>query len=221
LPLAVVNTEWEKYRTRLPIIASANRAVLLVILSLSLLGAMPATTSAADLYIYLTPSGERVVTNRPVNLPGYTLEYSGLNARNAGQRLRDPDGLRGRAEIEQHISTAASQYQLDANLIRAVIRQESNFQVNARSPKGAMGLMQLMPATAAQYQVRNITDPRENIHAGSAHLKYLLQRYRNLDLALAAYNAGETAVARYRGIPPFAETEAYVVAVKRWYQDYQ
>lgn len=182
---------------------------------------LPAISLAAELYIYLTPAGERVVTNRPVSLPGYVLEYSGLNARNAGQRLRDPNGLQGRAAIEQHINTAASQYQLDANLIRAVIRQESNFQINARSHKGAMGLMQLMPATAAHYRVRNITDPRENIHAGSAHLKYLLQRYRDLDLALAAYNAGETAVARYQGIPPYPETEAYVSAVKRWYRGYQ
>ncbi|HET8904013.1 MAG TPA: lytic transglycosylase domain-containing protein [Saccharospirillum sp.] len=190
-------------------------------LALLLLLAVATTARAADLYIYLTPSGDRVVTNRPVSLPGYVLEHSGLNARNAGQRLRDPGGLRGRAEIEQHINTAASQYQLDADLIRAVIRQESNFQVNARSHKGAMGLMQLMPATAAQYQVSNITDPRENIHAGTAHLKYLLQRYRNLDLALAAYNAGETAVARYQGIPPYPETQAYVSAVKRWYRGYQ
>lgn len=191
------------------------------LLALLLLLAVATTARAADLYIYLTPSGDRVVTNRPVSLPGYVLEHSGLNARNAGQRLRDPGGLRGRAEIEQHINTAASQYQLDADLIRAVIRQESNFQVNARSHKGAMGLMQLMPATAAQYQVSNITDPRENIHAGTAHLKYLLQRYRNLDLALAAYNAGETAVARYQGIPPYPETQAYVSAVKRWYRGYQ
>lgn len=183
------------------------------------LASLPAI--AAELYIYLTPSGERVVTNRPVSLPGFVLEHSGLTARNAGQRLRDPDGLRGRAEIEQHINTAASQYQLDADLIRAVIRQESNFQVNARSHKGAMGLMQLMPATAAQYRVRNITDPRENIHAGTAHLKYLMQRYRDLDLALAAYNAGETAVARYQGIPPYPETQQYVAAVKRWYRSYQ
>lgn len=191
------------------------------LLAFLLLVVLAATARAADLYIYLTPAGERVVTNRPVSLPGYVLEHSGLTARNAGQRLRDPDGLRGRAVIEQHINTAASQYQLDADLIRAVIRQESNFQINARSHKGAMGLMQLMPATAAQYRVRNITDPRENIHAGTAHLKYLLQRYRDLDLALAAYNAGETAVARYQGIPPYPETQAYVSAVRRWYRGYQ
>lgn len=100
--------------------------------ALLLLVILATTARAADLYIYLTPSGDRVVTNRPVSLPGYVLEHSGLNARNAGQQLRDPDGLRGRAEIEQHINTAASQYQLDADLIRAVIRQESNFQINAR-----------------------------------------------------------------------------------------
>lgn len=198
---------------------SSQRWLRVVVVGL--LAAIAASVAAADLYIYRTPAGERVVTNRPVSLPGYVLEHSGLNARGAGQRLRDPDGLQGRAMIEQHIRTAASRYQLDANLIRAVIRQESNFQVNARSHKGAMGLMQLMPATAAQYQVRNITDPRENIHAGTAHLKYLMQRYRNLDLALAAYNAGETAVARYQGIPPFPETRNYVVAVKRWYRQYQ
>jgi soluble lytic murein transglycosylase-like protein len=110
---------------------------------------------------------------------------------------------------------------MDAALIRAVIAQESAFKIDARSPKGARGLMQLMPATAQQYQVENIVDPKQNIYAGTKHLRYLLQRFSSLSLALAAYNAGEGAVAKYQGIPPYPETQDYVTKVLGRYQDYQ
>jgi len=176
----------------------------------------------AELYIYRAPNGERVVTDRPIQLDGYELEHSRLNATGAGRALRYQDSPANRQRIEQHIRTAADLYQLEEALIRAVIRQESNFRLNAVSSKGAQGLMQLMPGTARMYQVSDPFDARQNIHAGTRHLRYLLQRYRNdLDLALAAYNAGETAVARYRGIPPYPETQDYVQAVKQWYREYR
>ncbi|HVB37831.1 MAG TPA: lytic transglycosylase domain-containing protein, partial [Vicinamibacterales bacterium] len=106
----------------------------------------------------------------------------------------------------------AARQGVDAGLVRAVIAVESGWQPEATSPKGAMGLMQLMPDTARQYNVQDPYDPRANIEAGVRHLKDLLGRY-SLRLALAAYNAGEAAVARFGGVPPYPETEAYVARV--------
>jgi soluble lytic murein transglycosylase-like protein len=107
------------------------------------------------------------------------------------------------------ISSVAASHDLDARLIHAVIEQESNYQARARSKKGARGLMQLMPATARQYGVRNSYDPKSNLEAGVRHLKDLLSRLE-LPAALAAYNAGEATVRRYGGLPPFPETQNYV-----------
>jgi soluble lytic murein transglycosylase-like protein len=98
---------------------------------------------------------------------------------------------------------------VDAKLVRAVIQVESAYHERARSRKGAMGLMQLMPQTARQYAVADPYDPAANIEAGIKHLKSLLERLPKA-LALAAYNAGEAAVQRYHGIPPYPETQSYV-----------
>jgi soluble lytic murein transglycosylase-like protein len=112
------------------------------------------------------------------------------------------------------ISTIAATHHVDARLVHAVIEQESNYQPRARSKKGARGLMQLMPDTARQYGVRNSYDPKANLEAGVRHLKDLLNRLE-LPIALAAYNAGEGAVRRYGGLPPFPETQAYVRNILR------
>jgi soluble lytic murein transglycosylase-like protein len=98
---------------------------------------------------------------------------------------------------------------VDPLLVRALIQVESNYQPKARSPRGAMGLMQLMPSTAKEYSVRNPFDPRANIEAGIKHLKSLIDRF-GVEIALAAYNAGEGAVQKFNGIPPYRETQAYV-----------
>jgi hypothetical protein len=110
------------------------------------------------------------------------------------------------AEIIDQVSAAQG---VDPGLARAVIQVESGYRATARSAKGAMGLMQLMPATARRLAVANPYDPRANIEAGVRHLKSLLDRFE-LSVALAAYNAGEAAVARFNGIPPYAETRNYV-----------
>jgi soluble lytic murein transglycosylase-like protein len=113
------------------------------------------------------------------------------------------------------IDSAAGRAGVDPRLVHAVIRVESAYQAQARSRKGAMGLMQLMPETARRYSVSNPYDPGANIEAGTRHLKTLLDRLVELPLALAAYNAGEAAVERFRGIPPYPETQNYVRQVMR------
>lgn len=110
------------------------------------------------------------------------------------------------------IDRVAAQQGVDARLVRAVIEVESGYRPRARSARGAMGLMQLMPATARQYDVTNPYDPAANIEAGTKHLRSLLARFPPA-LALAAYNAGHAAVERFRGIPPYAETRNYVTRV--------
>ena len=113
------------------------------------------------------------------------------------------------------VAEAAAAHGLDTRLMHAVIRAESAYEPRARSARGAMGLMQLMPATARQYAVRDPYDPRANIEAGARHLAGLLERF-DLPRALAAYNAGVAAVERFGGIPPYPETRAYVERVLRF-----
>lgn len=114
---------------------------------------------------------------------------------------------------EPLIRRVAAEQGVDASLVRAVIQVESAYQPRARSSKGAIGLMQVMPATGRQYGIRNLYDPASNIRAGVTHLRTLLERYP-LALALAAYNAGAAAVDRFAGIPPFPETLDYVARVR-------
>jgi soluble lytic murein transglycosylase-like protein len=136
-------------------------------------------------------------------------EPSGIPAGPEVGSQPDAAALSPYAEI---IDTAAANQGVDAKLVRAVIQVESAYRASARSRKGAMGLMQLMPDTARRYQVANPYDPKSNIEAGIKHLKSLLERFQ-LASALAAYNAGEAAVARFRGVPPYPETRDYVSRV--------
>jgi hypothetical protein len=124
--------------------------------------------------------------------------------------------------FDQFITKAADKYKVDSALIKAVIKAESNFNHHAVSPVGAQGLMQLMPATAYQLQVEDAFHPEKNIDGGVRYLSYLLKLYRgNLTLALAAYNAGEGAVAKYNNqIPPYNETKNYVKKVLSYYQSF-
>jgi len=121
-------------------------------------------------------------------------------------------------EIDQSIVMAAARHNVDPNLVRAVIKVESNFNSNAVSRKGAMGLMQLMPKTARELKVKNPFDPEQNADAGVRHLKYLLEKYNgDVNLTLAAYNAGEGAVRRSAGVPHIAETQDYVRRITHLY----
>src|SRR3954465_10173712 len=111
------------------------------------------------------------------------------------------------------ISAVSEAQGVDPLLVRALIQVESNYPPRAKSPRGAMGLMQLMPSTAKEYQVRNPFDPRANIEAGIKHLKSLIDKWGTTEIALAAYNAGEGAVLKFNGIPPYQETRNYVTRI--------
>lgn len=130
----------------------------------------------------------------------------------------DPQGEPELMPFDRIIHEAAGRYGLDANLIAAVIMAESQFNPSALSKKGAKGLMQIMPVTANALDMTNVYCPEENIDAGSRHLKWLLGRFDgNVRLALAAYNAGLQNVITYKGVPPYPETQAYIVKVMGHY----
>jgi len=141
---------------------------------------------------------------------------SSLVARIAPDEVPDPDAVAAPPTVPyaEMIDRAAARQGVDPRLVRAVIQVESAFRAEAQSRKGAMGLMQLMPDTARRYAVDNPYDPGANIEAGVKHLKSLLDRFE-LSLALAAYNAGEAAVDRFGGIPPYPETRNYVTQILR------
>jgi hypothetical protein len=136
-------------------------------------------------------------------------------------RIRDRHRTRATAPYDDLIRRAGLSYDVDPALIKAVVAAESNFEPRALSRVGAQGLMQLMPETARAMGVRRPFVPRENIRGGVRYLRSLLDRFDDLDHALAAYNAGPTAVLRYGGVPPYPETEEYVARVRSHYRRYQ
>lgn len=175
---------------------------------------LAAASARAEILVLKGASGDVLITNRGQR-SGYKVlsrhrEFFGSSG--LGLRVAvggDP------AKYEETVRRVARQYSLEASLVKAVIRAESNFDPMAISPKGAMGLMQLMPDTARMHEVRNAFDPSENIHGGVRHLRYLMDRYRgNLDLVLAAYNAGTKPVDEARAIPRYPETQEYVRRVR-------
>ena len=118
---------------------------------------------------------------------------------------------RGQAKYDSLVRALSEKHGVSSQLVHSIIKAESNYDPFAVSSKGAKGLMQLMPGTAKDYGVSNIYDPEENIEAGIKHIKFLLTKYsRNLNMALAAYNAGPEAVEKYKGIPPYPETQQYI-----------
>ena len=132
-------------------------------------------------------------------------------AASADDQSPEASGLLESTPYGEIIAAMAEAHGVDPLLVRALIQVESNYQPKARSRKGAMGLMQIMPATARVYNVRNPFDPKANIEAGIKHLKSLIDRFGGgIELALAAYNAGEGAVTKFNGVPPYRETKSYV-----------
>jgi soluble lytic murein transglycosylase-like protein len=168
----------------------------------------------ADVYVYKDKNGVLTFTNVPNHTGFRRVLREGVTSQLQSVALRN--------SYEPLIRLVSSRHSVDADLIRAVIKTESDFNPAARSHKGAMGLMQLMPDTAKLHNVSDAYNPRENVDGGVRHLRMLLDRYQgNLELSLAAYNAGSAAVEKHQGIPPFAETREYVKRVLRFYDHYR
>lgn len=187
-----------------------NRALRIVCLALVICATFPAAAHA-QIYSWRDTAGTAVLSNRPKD--GAELTLTGPHT---AAPIRTTHSVNRRAaEFEPLILEHAGAHGVSADLVRAVIQAESAFNPRALSRKGAMGLMQLMPATANDFGVRNPYDPGQNIRAGVAYLKNLLARYsHNEDLALAAYNAGPEAVKKYGAVPPYSETRDYIARIK-------
>lgn len=169
----------------------------------------------ADVVLVLDGGGRVAVPNGRIRewarLPAPTPAQPAAPARRAStaQAWRHAAG-----DYAEMLAAAASRHRVDPALLTAMAQVESSFDPGAISPKGAQGLLQLMPATASRFGVRDAFDIEQNLNGGARYIKWLLERYEGqTELALAGYNAGEAAVDRYRGIPPYPETQAYVTRV--------
>jgi soluble lytic murein transglycosylase-like protein len=193
--------------------------------------------SLANTYVYHQQDGSTLLTDKKVNKKGYILKkvyqnkskyakYTPPKIKKKSATLRIGCKSLSAHKIQQrtrpylsHIQKYAQHYQVDAHLIRAIIRQESCFKIRAKSPVGAMGLMQLMPNTAKELGVKNAWNPEQNIAGGVKYISQQLKRFKgDKRLALAAYNAGPGAVLKYKGIPPYRETKHYVINIMAEYQ---
>ncbi|MDY0211397.1 MAG: lytic transglycosylase domain-containing protein [Desulfuromonadaceae bacterium] len=166
--------------------------------------------ASAAVYKYVDKNGRVHFSNVPVESRFMFYCSEGDDSVVAGRSVHD---------LIQHYS---QRHKLDPALVKAVVKAESNFDSGCVSKAGAQGLMQVLPTTAAEMDIYDLFDPAQNIAAGSRYLQKMLKRFNgDLDLALAAYNAGPSVVERYAGIPPYAETRAYVKNVKLYFDQYR
>lgn len=184
---------------------------------LLIIGAHFPAAAQGDIYRHVDEEGVIHLTNMPTNS---NIKYDLILKEKRVLFKVKPSEIN---KYDHLIFRASRKYNVDAALVKAVIKAESNFNHQAVSPKGARGLMQLMPATATSLQVQNSFHPENNIEGGVRYLRYLLNLFKgNLSLALAAYNAGEGAVARHHyNIPPYRETQTYVRRVLHYLSQYR
>ncbi len=190
--------------------------------------------SMAQFYRYKSPDGVMIITDKQITDKGYELvrkfippamreelrqqaenedrlAHTGYSGKNSKFQL-------SREQIDGIVDPIAGAYGVDPDLVKAVIEVESARNARVSSNKGALGLMQLIPQTAARFGVTNVWDPHQNVKGGILYLRFLLAYFEgNVDLALAGYNAGENAVDRYGGVPPYKETKGYIKKIRQLY----
>lgn len=180
------------------------------------------TPAGADIYRYEAPDGTLHFTDTPTHSRFKVFMKDIKKDLKLRTAFKLPGFARNPAEFEPIISSYSRQYGVDSSLIKAVIHAESGYNPNAVSPKGAQGLMQLMPKTAQGLKVADSLNPSDNIRGGVRYLKFLLDTFKgNESLALAAYNSGMGTVAKYGGIPPYRETQSYVAKVLSYRNNYR
>ena len=195
-----------------------------IIVSVALLLTSISMPVQARAYLYQMPDGSRIVSDHPLINTKAKLVRSSRELTNMGhyvarRTLRAKRQMRALSAMIYHQS---KKHGIDESLVKAVIYAESYFNPHATSRKGASGLMQLMPATAEKYGVSDLYNPRQNVIAGIKHLRYLMTLFPdNLKFVIAAYNAGENAVTKYKGIPPYRETQGYVKKVMKHFKRFQ
>jgi hypothetical protein len=181
-------------------------------------------TAGADVYVYQLPGGARIVTDHALNNRDYKLVRHSKDSRGAGALVSSRKiqyAVTDPGAYDRLIRRTAGKHQVDAALVKAVMHVESAFNPHAVSDKGAQGLMQVMPETGQRYGALDLFDPVQNVSAGVMYLKDLQKLFKNnTRLVLAAYNAGENAVLRYKGVPPYDETRGYVVKVMKMHRTY-
>lgn len=192
-----------------------------VISLVGVLGMFWCLSASAQIYTYVDENGITVFTDRKPDMSRYQVHNLGCYGTCRTGVDWDSTPLKF-GEFSEEIRAASDIFGVDAALVRAIMHAESWFEVDAVSRSGAEGLMQLMPATQTRFGVVDAFDPLDNITAGVAYLAWLLDEFdRDLTRVIAAYNAGENAVKRYRGVPPYDETREYVRRVNILYQRYR
>ena len=183
--------------------------LLVGMMGYAIVSTAPSVLADTEVYEHIDASGVPSLTNVPAEARFQPVARAGRSTVSG-------------AELERAVIRAANQHRLHPALLLAVMKAESSFNPMVVSKAGAVGLMQLVPETAMRHGVRNLYDTDDNIAGGARHLRYLLDRFHgNTRLALAAYNAGERKVDRYRKIPPYKETRHYVKRVLSYYRDYR
>lgn len=214
-----------------PLFSRLLSPVVMTTVALSTLATLATVSHAGSMYIYESKTGQALLTNvsKPSgNFDQFTKQVkvtyykdvsnydNSASSNNYGSSAASSSGSRN--SYDAYIRASAARHGIDAGLMKAMMHTESAFNPNARSPVGAQGLMQLMPATASRFKVSNPWNPADNIEGSAKYIAWLLKRFNNnVEFAVAGYNAGEGNVDKYNGIPPFKETRNYVKSVMSRY----
>lgn len=203
---------------------SRHESVIKRVAVLGLFALFAAHAAQAQVYVYDMPDGSRVITDHALNVKHSRVVRVTPDVKGAGKlaaQKNSPAYRQPPSTYDRLIRRYTEEYDVDFALVKAIMHAESSFNPYAVSHKGARGLMQMMPQTAARYGVRDIYNPTENIRAAVQHLRYLFEMFDHRPvLVIAAYNAGENAVKQHRGIPPYKETLDYVNKVLHFKKQY-